>query len=58
MRGPLDWLVALVTVVVTAFFALAVGWPRRFTQTRPWTFVALVAGLLLALVAYGAWRSR
>jgi CHASE2 domain-containing sensor protein len=53
MRRPWDWLVVLVAVVVTAFFALAVGWPRRLTLNRPLTFAAVVAGLLLALVVYG-----
>lgn len=58
MRGVGDWIIALAAIAGFAVFALAVGWPRRFTRTRPWTFMALVAGLLLAFVLYGAWRGR
>lgn len=50
MSGLEELFLVGLAILGVAFAALAVGWPRRFTTTRPLLFVRVVAAALLALV--------
>lgn len=46
-----DWIVGGLMIFGIALGALVVGWPRRFTTTRPLLFVGMVSATLLVLIA-------